>query len=126
MQKRSAACVHDPEAKSFVLGDAGYQGPFKGVASFFENGGIRLRARLRRFCSQFVSSTCLFNGLIDVAAGQTDSMAGGSPVGSATISPEATSCRPRLKGNDSGSNRQIETTCLGTDWDPQTPLRIGL
>ena len=30
------------------------------VTPFCENGRIRLRARLRRFCGQFVSSTCLF------------------------------------------------------------------
>ena len=30
------------------------------VATFSENGRIWLQVRLRRFCSQFVSSTCLF------------------------------------------------------------------
>ena len=37
------------------------------VAPFSENRRIRLRARLRRFCSQFVSSTRLFQRAVNNA-----------------------------------------------------------
>ena len=59
MQKRSAACVRDSETRSIVLRNAKHK-CFRDFAPFWQYVGIWLRARLRRFCSQFVSSTCLF------------------------------------------------------------------